>query len=528
MFKKTFKFFRKYYLDYFLVFLLAFLTFFYIQSPPALPDPDSFYHAKMAELTLEKGVIQDFPWAQYSTLSTDYIDHHFLYHLYLSPFTRVFDPLIGAKVATIFLDVILVLFIYFFLTHFKIKGRFFWILFLLTVNPFLFRISLVKAPVLSIIFLLLGFYAFVNYKRWLLFWLSFFYVWAYAGWPLLWVILVLYFGVDFLYEKLHKKTIFWQTVQIVINHVSPHKKKQKRWKLLGVITSGTILGLVINPYFPKNIYFYYQQIYQIAVVNLQKVIGVGGEWYPYGLSNLLKDLGVMTPILVVAVIVFFISWRRQSRLSTVLFFLTLFFFAYTLKARRSVEYLAPFGLLFSAFSFSDFFKLSWLNFEMAVFKQFKWFKNVVTGAIIAVLVLIIIYGFQSIASVRQDIKNGISIFYFKNAGQWLANNTPPQTIVLHSDWDEFPMLLYWSDNNYYINGLDQTFMYNYNKNLFWQWVQITQGQKVDNFESVVKEDFKASYVLIETTHQAMNNLFKYNQGFNLVYQDNEAYIYQAE
>lgn len=529
MINRAIKFLRKNYLDYFFVLIIAFVILLYIQSTITLPDPDSFYHAKMAQLIKEQGMVQSFPWTQFSTLKDNYIDQHFLYHLYLIPFTLFFKPLIAIKIATVFLDLFLILIFYGILSHFKVRWRLIWVLILLTVNPFLFRISLAKAPALSLIILLLGFYALVNYRIRLLFFLSFFYVWAYGGWPLLWVVCTIYFIVDYFYDHLKKESLFWQTIKLIISPIHPLKKKMKRWKLAGALFLGTIVGLIINPYFPKNIYFYYQQIYQIAIVNLHKIIGVGGEWYPYNLVNLFRDTSPLFPFLILAVILFFLSLKKQSRLSYLLFFLTLFFFFYTLKARRSVEYFVPFGLLFIGFCFNDFLQKT----KNLAYRHIKfWFTPrwhvLIILYFLGILFVFAWLGGQNIRNVRGDFAKGIKLNYLEKAGDWLNENSAPGSIVFHSDWDEFPILFYYTDHNYFINGLDQTFMYNYDKNLFWRWVNITLGEKPPNLKEVVKADFRADYIFITEGHEAMENIFSNNPDFKLVYQDSQAKIYQVK
>lgn len=523
------KFIKKNYLDYFLVLIIAFVILLFIQSTATLPDPDSFYHAKIAKLIKEQGIVQDFPWTQFSTLKDNYIDHHFLYHLYLIPFTAFFEPVIAIKIATILLDLFLILIFYGILSHFKIRWRFVWVLILLTVNPFLFRISLGKAPAMSIIILLLGFYALVNFRLKLLFFLSFFYVWAYSGWPLLWVVCIIYFLVDYFYDHLKKDSLFWQAIKIIISPIHPLKKKIKRWKLAGALFFGTIAGLIINPYFPKNIYFYYQQIYQIAIVNLHKLIGVGGEWYPYGLVNLIRDTSPLFPFLIIAIALFVFSIRKQSRLSFITFFLMLFFFFYTLKARRSVEYFVPFSILFIGFCFNDFLrkikKLTINDFKF--WFSPKWHRLIILYFFFLILIFVWLAG-QNIKNVRQDFANGIKLNYLEKSSNWLNENSAPGSIVFHSDWDEFPILFYYTDHNYFINGLDQTFMYNYDKNLFWRWVNITLGENPVNLRETIKADFQADYVFITEGHKPMENIFFNNPDFQLVYQDNQAKIFQVK
>jgi len=42
---------------------------------------------------------------------------------------------------------------------------------------------------------------------------------------------------------------------------------------------------------------------------------------------------------------------------------------------------------------------------------------------------------------------------------WLKENTVKDEIIIHSSWDEFPMLFYYNDYNQYMAGLDPTFFY---------------------------------------------------------------------
>ena len=136
------------------IFILAVLLFSWLHWQPAFADPDSFYHVKMTQLLMERGAINEFPWLSATTLRYQFVDHHFLYHLVLIPFIAV-SPLIGLKVATVFLAACAMVAIFLFLRYLKVAGAFWYTLFLLTVNPFVFRLVLAKAQPLVILFLFL-------------------------------------------------------------------------------------------------------------------------------------------------------------------------------------------------------------------------------------------------------------------------------------------------------------------------------------------------------------------------------------
>ena len=121
---------------------------------------------------------------------------------------------------------------------------------------------------------------------------------------------------------------------------------------------------------------------------------------------------------------------------------------------------------------------------------------------------------KEITNTKRDLSGGTPFAQFKGIGDWLKTNTPRGSIVLHSDWDESPVLFYQNDWNYYIVGLDPTFMYEYNKDLYWKWVNITTGQRnVDGMTEVIRNDLRVQYVLATSDHQDMDKLFKDNEDF---------------
>src|SRR3989338_7121434 len=89
-------------LQYLLIIVLAYVLFFWLQSSSTLADPDSFYHAKIGIILSHGTIPHEFPWLQYTTLNQSFVDHHFLYHVFLIPFVTLFpDPLAGLKFSVI-------------------------------------------------------------------------------------------------------------------------------------------------------------------------------------------------------------------------------------------------------------------------------------------------------------------------------------------------------------------------------------------------------------------------------------------
>ena len=53
---------RRQHRTYLLLFLISVSLFTYLQFDPTFADPDSFYHAKAADILSRQGAITEFPW----------------------------------------------------------------------------------------------------------------------------------------------------------------------------------------------------------------------------------------------------------------------------------------------------------------------------------------------------------------------------------------------------------------------------------------------------------------------------------
>jgi len=517
-------------LGYLLIFLIAFGVFFYIQYTPDFPDPDSFYHMKMSLLIRDGNLAHNFPWlSDYTILGKAYADQHFLYHVFLIPFLTILSPAIGIKIATIFLGAFLVTGFYWFLKKEEIRLAGLYSILLLFTEPFTFRISLAKAPSVSLIFLLAILWCVFNYRLKLLFIISAVFVWAYGGFPLALVLTLIYGIISVVFRFQEKRNVILNKLFRYRPSLSSLIFKGKEIKLILTALSGILTGLVINPYFPKNLSFYWSQLVEIGIVNYQKMIGVGGEWYPYQFTRLVPNAVFIFLVLAAALVIFFLTIRKQSRKSFVLLILTLFFLVLTLKSRRYVEYFVPFGMLFGAFAIHPF--LQKMDFRALLRKMTSYYfskKLIFTVLVIYFLVVVPTIVLRDLKQEHSSFGTGLRYDKFQAASTWLENNTPEGSLVLHSDWDEFPILFYHNIHNHYIVGLDPTFMYQYNQDLYWKWVHITTGEERNNLYDIIKNDFQNATVFLEKDHVAMDNNFKNDSHFRLVYEDQEAKIYQIK
>lgn len=522
-------------LSYVFVYAAAFALFMVFQASPYFADPDSFYHAKMAMLIRDQGIVHQFPWLQLTVLGQNYTDQHFLYHVLLIPFVTWFPPLVGLKLATVVFGATLATIFYWACRRLNVRWPILFVILFLASRPLTFRISLAKAPSTSLIILLVGLVWMFEYKLKRLFVLAFTYVWYYGGFPLLGLAAGVTSVSSWLHNRLvtrHHSDRFVDKLLSTVGRGS--RRMQRRWlnaRLFLAVVAGLLVGIIVNPYFPENFTFYEHQLINIGIINFQKVIGVGNEWYPYGLIDLLANGAFVTLLVLIAVVGIILRFRAQSKRSWALFFLALIAFFLTLKSRRYIEYYIPLAMLFSAVSISDTIRgLSWHR----LIEQFRrWFFRRRLGQAVGVLVAVYLaLGFGYVAgrdfhNELRDLHQGFRADKFQTVSQWLSSNTASGSRIVHSDWDEFPVLFYHNTHNTYIIGLDPTFLYKANPDTYWTWADITLGRFRGNLRQAVQDTLQSEYVFVASGHDVMDRQFRGNRDFSLVYQDAEATIYRV-
>lgn len=499
---------------------LAMMVYVYMIAGPTFADPDSFYHIKMAELMIrDKAPITQFPWLAFTSLTQSYVDHHFLYHAFLIPWILLFGGITGGKVATVFLASTTIALFYFALRQYKVPGAFFFSLLLMCNPDFSFRMLLTKATTVGFLFMISGLMLMLKRNYRLLALCAFFFVWSYGGFLLLSILGGVVVVVRTVTVRIHARRF-------------PHKKMLLMLAApVLVVLAGTAAALLIHPSFPNHFRFYWEQIIQIGFVNYSNIIGVGGEWYPYHINDLAGSMMVCTAIYVVSVALACWHVRKLKEGSWVTLIMSFFFLLFTLKSRRYVEYLIPWALIASAFVLTDSGVIHWLMKQTRrVARSWNRF-GITTQLIIAVssigLALNIIFMmWTQIDKVESYLQSGFNTNLFAGAGQWLQAHATPGDIVFHDDWSTFPLLFYNTSKPYYIVGLDPTFMYTYNKDLYWEWANITLNKYDGDIYTVIADHFHARFVFVDSKHTQLKAKLDNDPRFVEAYHDSEATIYR--
>ena len=366
--------------------------------------------------------------------------------------------------------------------------------------------SLVKASAWSLIILLGILFCVHTKKMWLIILLSFIYVWSYGGWPLALVVVFIFICAD-----------------MFLHGIKRAYADENIFLLISVIV-GLGLGLVLSPYFPQNLSFYYTQIVDIAMINQQTIIPVGMEWYPPIMSVWVIQNIWLLVLFVVACASTLLTRRKQNVFSLSLMILAFLLFILALKSQRNIEYFAPIAIIASAYA---------LHVAEVPQKVFEFYKKIHKKTIrVMFITFLCIASGLLIASITGSVK-GVFIAHqktyayslYQNAAYYLETHTEDNEIVYHSSWDEFPILWYHNDKNRYIAGLDPTFFYRKNPESYMKWLDITRAKTCEGIKEHV-QSLDARYVFIALDHEGMRNCIEGDLSFTLVYHDDSAWIYK--
>jgi hypothetical protein len=462
-------------------------------SGKAILDNDGYYHIQWSKLLRESFPrLPPFKALPLTTLNEkEYVDHHYLYHLGLSLFTFG-DLRLGAKLAAVAFSSLALTSLFALLIIYRVPYAWLWLMPLVASSePFLYRMSMTRAPALSIILMSVGAYLILERKFILLTLLAFVFVWAYSLFPLILVMALTHSVCIYLAER------------------------RVDFRALLAAAVGIIAGLIINPYFPTNLKLFYEHL--MMKVTASYAVDVGIEWYPYDSWVLVGSSAVAFVIFLVAFAAFDI--RKTTEDIKPLFFLLIavVLMLMVFKSRRFIEYFPPFAVLLGAFTIK-------LQPDNAWYAKTR--DSVIAG-IAAVVVAIVLLATLMINVIQagRDVRSEADPFAYQGASLWLAENAPLGTMVFNTDWDDFPMLFYYNPTHAYVAGLDPTYLYDKDRELWHLYADITLGKRSDAAQ-LIRERFNAAYVFTDNDHTNFLNIAEHSSQFKVVYKDSKTTVLQ--
>ncbi|MEZ5427445.1 MAG: hypothetical protein R2747_14330 [Pyrinomonadaceae bacterium] len=467
-------------------------------------DWDGYYHIRWSAMLWENFShghwLPEFKWLPLTVLNPkDYADHHFLFHLLQIPFLWFFEPVTAAKVSTVFYGSLAIFSVYWMMFRYGVDYLLLWLAALLGCShAFFYRMNMAKAPPLTIIYTVVGIYLLFERKYVWLLPLMFIFVWTYSLFPMLFIAAVIWAVI-----------IAWN-------------ERRFEWKPLAYTAGGMILGNIINPYFPNNLYLFWEHFITKFRVG-EFAVSVGGEWYPYTGVELMLNF----PIALLAVLLGYILFtprdgKLPERSSFFLMFVTILL-AWQFRSKRFAEYFPPFAIVFAAFSLQAFrmpnlFQLPedfkqeiepYLDTGKKTEKQEvrEIFKQIGIWTLGLVLVGWVTYNLTglNLNHFKIDFKeNGLITNIrsnekderYKRSMTWAVQNIPEGERIFNCNWDDFPKLFFYDQKHSYVYGLDPNYLFSENPDLYKLIKPLTNGDEEDP-GPVIRDKFGAKYIFTD-------------------------------
>lgn len=480
-----------------IVLSLAVLSGVFQFLSPKVYDPDGFYHIRHAWMYRTGGFFEtNFPWVQYSVISKYQADIWYGFHLLLVPLTFFDDPVLGIKFGSFVLTTLVLFSFYVLLKKLGIK----WplaavVLFFFFIPDTNFRFLVLRPHLISFILSLAVFYFAV--KK------NIFGIAAAAA------------GLTFVHLALGWLPLAVVLAVLVCAFVHSHKFELK--PLLAVL-GGIGVGLIARPNFLGALKIAYVQIVELMLAKSKSIpLRLGAELKPAGNLSLFTHEILPLLLIVVPIVILLIRVVRKKVFNTAdennrtavtasLFISLVFGFLTVVVARRAIDLWVGFSFVFAGLVLSLFYNnYAWLPKRLSGWK--------IAGGVILGLLLLVNTLYYSLFKYPRQAPDHRNI---KPAAEWLRDNSQQGEIVFHSYWDNFPILFFYDQKNYYINGMDPIFLnaldpalniklyfFTIDKLLMVGDEAYTCGANpcapgaVISAYGAIKADFKAKYVFVE-------------------------------
>ncbi|HEX8352092.1 MAG TPA: hypothetical protein VF611_04310 [Pyrinomonadaceae bacterium] len=519
--------------------LLVGAVFWYLQFSTAsicCGDYDAYYHFRWSRMLWDGMRAGSFPPSfdalPLTTLNPrDYVDHHFLFHVLQIPFTFFSDFQTGAKLGTWLFACLAILSCYWLMLRNGLSYPLVWLVALVGSSaPFLYRMNMGKAMSVSIVLIVVGLHLlFERRYRWLLP-LSFFFALTYD-----------------MFALLVAATLMWSFVIL-------WSERRVEWRPVAFVAAGSLLGFVINPYFPHNFQLLYEHLV-IKVTAKDFSTTVGSEWYPYSTWEFLGNCGVALAAMVAGYVAFKDSADRGRQRALLLLLFSTFLMIVNMRWRRFAEYFPPFAVLFAAFAVEPLIRAARERYasrepseaeglvpeegarahEPARVENARAWEMVFVATAFVLLAAPLVW-YARVTS--HDIAGMAGPDYYKGGGAWLSKNADRGELIVNTDWDDFPKLFFYNPQLAYVSGLDPTYLLDKDKRLAELHGRITIGRELSddeiaNLGPLIRDNFCvgegpqrrcARYVFTDHEHEDFYNHALDSGWFDEVYADGDCSI----
>jgi len=456
-------------------------------------DFDGHYHHMIAQwMVAQRAFWLDIPWLPFTVLGERGPDQHWLWHLLLVPFGYFADQdqgLIwaaacnGAATAAILAFVMRMLGIP--------AAPVFAVLAITTAAVMPYRLMMLRAQNIAIIFMVLSVWAIARRRYGTLGLLAFLFMQSYHGA----IVLVPIAAIGCVLGSVAERRLV----------LTP----------LIAVAAGELLALLLNPWYPANFeYLFFHVLFKESGTTSGAYLSslVGTEWYPPGWRNVL--LSAWPAHLTLAAALAALAWRMRGSkdvrpgpdtlLAVGVAALSLMLY---LGSSRFAEYYVPFACLAAGLAVRD----AWTPVRR------ERLRAAVLGAWALVAAS---FGLSS--AIRVPV---MPADYLASIGTRLAGISRPGEVIFNSGWADFPALLWRADRLRYVNGLDGHYLAYRDPARFAVWISLGAGT-VEDPAYAIDAVFGARVAVVSHRHRALAGQLRASERAILLLESRDGWLFE--
>jgi hypothetical protein len=419
----------------------AVFALLYFRSPD-LMENDSYFHTKMGQIVMAKGLIHEFPWMQFTFQKDHYANPYLLFHVYLGLWIKILpaSPIVAVKIAMIVLLGLVAVAYLKVLEALHAK----WVWLSLALLPAMVsgqvyqRLIFVRPHIVSILILLAGLWAILKRKWWILGAISLIFAYSYSAPFLL------------------------PVIALLASAVFSVKEKKLVWEPFAFSLGGMVAGVVLNPYFPNNVHYLYAVTFKMAI---RQVSLTPAELLPLFSWQVFSINRISFLMLFLSLLAVFYSERKYSANCLFLFFTCGLFFVLLMRSFRFIEYWPFMASLCVSVILGETFEKSPLAGR--IFKK-------TTAALCGVAFLLI--GAFQVKDAYGQARSLLPYASLKEVVDVLDKEADPGDIVYSEDWELTMPMFYISDKVHYLLMSDPEMMRMAYPGLYALWYGINTGR----------------------------------------------------
>ncbi len=443
-------------------------------ADPRLADYDAWFHIRYAWLLRQHGPWMDFPWMPHTFFAEGWVDHQFLYHVLLVPFTYVSDLRVGAKASAVAFSTLAVTVFSVVLHRRQVRWPVLWALVLLAGSRFfVVRMLMPRTQALSLALLLAGWLLAVERRGRALAVLGVAYGWTY-----------------------HVAAMLVPTALSTALPPDPGGHDRVRWAPVAIAALAVAAGLVLTPYFPRTVTYFW--LHAVEKVSNQGGLEVGAEWFPINSRLLLLHTAPALGVGLLAIGAALMRGVKARRDTLSALILAVGWTGLALWSQKWIEMAVPFALLASALLARD--------------------AGLHPGWLLWAPIVMLWNGQQAVQHVRDTVPAPDRL-----ATIGAALEASPGA-VFHPDWTDFSELFYYAPSCTFTVGLDPTFLASADPARY-RLIDAMLDGKVPDISGAAKAGWQADWVVL--TSAPLRTIAAEDPGLELVIDDGESTLWRV-